>query len=310
MAGVCKNVLEAVGNTPLIELCKMQRDTGARVLAKFEAVNPGGSIKTRTALGMVEAAERDGRLRPGSIIVEATSGNQGIGLAMVAAAKGYRAIICMPDNMSEERKSLIRAYGAELRLVPAGRDIQEAIASARRAAEEIAADDPRVFLAGQFSNPANPWIHRTTTAREILEQVDGPITAFVAGVGTGGSLTGIGEAIKERFPDAYVAAVEPEKAAILSGSRVMEHHVQQGIGDGLIPEVLNTAIYDDVIVVSDCDAVETAKRLAREEGLFVGVSSGSNVWAALRVAAKLGNGKIVVTILPDTGERYLSCGLF
>ncbi|MGE5485160.1 MAG: cysteine synthase A [Ignavibacteriales bacterium] len=305
-----KSVLEAVGNTPLIELCKIERGTGARILAKLEAVNPGGSIKSRTALGMIEAAERDGKLRPDSIVVEATSGNQGIGIAMVAAAKGYRAIICMPENMSEERKALIRAYGAELRLVPAGHDIQEAILGAKKAAEDLAANDPRVFLAGQFSNPANPEMHRRTTAREILEQVDGPIAAFCAGVGTGGSLTGIGEVIKAKYPDALVAAVEPANAAILSGGKKMAHHVQQGIGDGMIPEVLNTSIYDEVIVVTDEDAVATAKRLAREEGLFVGVSSGSNVWAAAQLAKRLGDGKIVVTLLPDTGERYLSCGVF
>ncbi len=307
---VVKSVLEAVGNTPLIELCRIERETGARILAKLEAVNPGGSIKSRTALGMIEAAERDGRLRPDSILVEATSGNQGIGIAMVAAAKGYRAIICMPDNMSDERKSLIRAYGAELRLVPAGEDIQEAVLSAKKAAEELAAGDPRVFLAGQFSNPANPEMHRRTTAREILEQVDGPIAGFCAGVGTGGSLTGIGEVIKAKFPGALIAAVEPVNSAILSGGKSFAHHAQQGIGDGLIPEVLNTSVYSEVIVVSDEDAVNTSRRLAKEEGLFVGVSSGSNVWAALRLAERLGDGRIVVTILPDTGERYLSCGVF
>lgn len=310
MSKVAKSVLEVVGNTPLIELCRLERGTGARVLAKLEAVNPGGSIKTRTALGMIEAAEKDGRLKPGSIVVEATSGNQGIGIAMIAAAKGYPAIICMPENMSEERKMLIRAYGAELKLVPAGHDIQEAIASARKCAEDMAASDPRMFLAGQFCNPANPGVHRLTTAKEILDQVDGPIAAFCAGVGTGGSLTGIGEAIKERFPEAIIAAVEPENAAILSGSKVMKHHVQQGIGDGLIPEVLNTKLYEEVIIVSDKEAVETSRRLAREEGLFVGVSSGTNTWAALELAKRLGHGKIVVTLLPDTGERYLSCGVF
>jgi len=304
------NVLEAVGNTPLVKLQHLPSKDCASILVKLESLNPGGSIKTRAALGMIRAAERDGKLRPGSIIVEATSGNQGIGLSLVAAVLGYKTIICMPENMSEERKALVRAYGAELVLTPAGKDIQEAITLARQKANEIRESDPQhVFLASQFDNPANPETHRTTTAQEILSQVGGPIDAFVAGIGTGGTLTGVGEVLKAKFPSIKVVAVEPSNAAILRGGTI-GHHIQQGIGDGFIPNILNTGIIDDIVLVNDEDALQTARDLARKEGLLVGVSSGSNVWAALRIGQELGKGKTVVTVLPDTGERYLSMGLY
>ncbi len=303
------SILDAIGNTPLVHLQRMGRDSPGRILAKVEFLNPSGSIKARSALGMIEAAERAGQLKPGSIVVEATSGNQGIGIAMVAAVKGYRSVVVMPENMSEERQKFMRAYGAEIRLVPAGTNIQEAIQSCLEEVRHMAAEDPRVWVADQFNNPANPEVHRRTTAQEILRQVDGPIDAFVAGVGTGGTLTGVGEVLKEHFPEVKIVAVEPAKAAILSGGPI-EHHMQQGIGDGLIPSILNRDIIDEIVVVTDEDAMDTARRLAREEGLFVGVSSGANVWASLEIARRLGKDVTVVTVLPDGGDRYLSTGIF
>ncbi|MCL6450751.1 MAG: cysteine synthase A [Acetobacteraceae bacterium] len=306
---VLGSILEAVGETPLVELSRVGGGSRARVLAKVEGLNPSGSIKARSALAMIEAAEREGRLRPGAIIVEPTSGNQGIGLAMVAAVKGYRARLVMPESMSAERRALISAYGAEVVLTPAGRDIQEAIEICIQEARRMAEEDPRVFLPQQFENPANPAVHRETTAREILDQVGGPIHAFVAGVGTGGTLTGVGEALKSAFPGVMVVAVEPTAAPLLSGGK-MGTHIQQGIGDGVMPAVLNTKVIDRVITVEDADAAATARELARREGLLVGVSSGSNVWASLVVARELGPGRTVVTVLPDSGERYLSMGLF
>lgn len=307
--GICLDVLEALGNTPLIQLGRVGGEGRARVLAKLEALNPGGSIKSRTAMAMIEAAEKAGLLRPDSIIVEPTSGNQGIGLAMVAAVRGYRARLIMPDCASEERRKLVEAYGAEAVMVPTGGDIGAAIRACIELAQRMKKEDPRVFVPQQFQNPANPEVHRRTTGQEILEQVGGPIDAFVAGIGTGGTLTGVGEALRARFPDVIVAAVEPENAAILSGGPIGEHE-QQGIGDGLIPEVLNQGLIDRVMVVSDCDALATARLLARREGLMVGVSSGANVWAALELARELGPGKTVVTILADTAERYFSTALF
>ncbi len=308
MSGICGTILEAIGNSPVVALKRLAGDEGAALLGKVEGLNPGGSIKARTALGMIEAAEREGVLGPGSIIVEATSGNQGIGLAMVGAVKGYKVRIVMPGSMSKERRLLIAAYGAEVVLVPDKGDIGESINACLRLTEEMAREDPRVFLPRQFANPANPAYHRRTTAAEIMEQVD-RVDAFVCGIGTGGTLTGVGEALKERWPETLVVAVEPENAAILSGGR-MGCHVQQGIGDGLVPSILNRDLIDEVQVVSDDEALVISRRLAREEGILAGVSSGSNCAAALRVARRLGPGKVVVTVLPDTGERYLSTELF
>lgn len=308
MPRILGSILEAVGNSPVVELKRLAGDTEATLLGKVESLNPGGSIKARTALGMIEAAEQDGLLRPDSIIVEATSGNQGIGLAMVGAVKGYRVRIVMPASMSIERRLLLSAYGAEVVLVPDKGDIGESIAACLALTEEMARNDPRVFLPRQFANPANPAYHRRTTAAEIIEQV-GRVDAFVCGIGTGGTLTGVGEVLKERWPEVLIVAVEPENAAILSGGR-MGCHVQQGIGDGLIPPILKREIIDDIEVITDEEALATARKLAREEGILCGVSSGSNCAAALKVAHRLGKGKTVLTMLPDTGERYLSTELF
>jgi cysteine synthase A len=306
---VCRDILEAVGDTPIIELRRLNAGLRTRILVKFEGLNPGGSIKTRTAYAMITAAEKAGLLSPDSVIVEPTSGNQGIGMAMVCAVKGYRCRIVILGSVSEERKKLIRAYGAELVEVPTGRDIKQDIEAALRTAYEMRERDPKVFIPNQFENPSNPAIHRSETVREIIEAVDGPVDAFVSGIGTGGTITGIGEELKSAYPGCLVFLVEPTKAAVF-GKGTMGHHNQQGIGDGVIPPILNTGIFDDVIMVSDEDAMATARRLAREEGLLCGVSSGTNVWGALRVAERLGPGKTIVTILPDTGERYLSIGLF
>jgi cysteine synthase A len=298
-----------VGNTPLEHLRRISPADGAKIYAKVECVNPGGSIKTRTALGMIEAAERAGQLKPDSIIVEVTSGNQGIAMAMIGAVKGYKVRIVMPENMSVERQKLIKAYGAEIVLTPAGASITEAIEGSLAVAQDMAAKDARVFLPRQFENENNPDIHRRTTAREILAQLDSPIDAFVAGFGTGGTITGIGEILQQAHPQISIVVAEPENAAILAGHPI-GHHVQQGIGDGVIPPILNHGIIDDIVLVSDEEACAAACRLAREEGILCGVSSGTNVTAAIKVARKLGAGKTVVTVLPDTGERYLSTGLF
>lgn len=309
MNGYCHNILDAIGRTPLVCLGRISPDGGASIYAKVECLNPGGSIKTRTALGMIEAAERAGQLKADSIIVEVTSGNQGIAMAMIGAVKGYKVRIIMPENMSVERQKLIRAYGAEIVLTPAGASITEAIEGALAVAHRMAADDKRVFLPRQFENENNPAIHRSTTAQEILAQFDGTIDAFVSGFGTGGTITGIGEILKAANPNMRVVVAEPDKAAILAGGDI-GHHVQQGIGDGVIPPILNRDVIDDIVLVSDEDACAASRRLAREEGILSGVSSGTNICAALKVAAKLGPGKSIVTILPDTGERYLSTDLF
>lgn len=309
MQKCCSNILDAVGNTPLVHLRRTSPAGGAQIYAKVECVNPGGSIKTRTALGMIEAAERAGQLKPDSIIVEVTSGNQGIAMAMIGAVKGYKVRIVMPENMSVERQKLIKAYGAEIVLTPAGASITEAIEGSLALAQDMAAKDSRVFLPRQFENKNNPDIHRRTTAQEILAQFEGPIDAFVAGFGTGGTITGIGEVLKQAHPRLRVYVAEPENAAILAGHPI-GHHVQQGIGDGVIPPILNRDIIDDIVLVSDEEACTAACRLARDEGILCGVSSGTNVTAAVKVAARLGAGKTVVTVLPDTGERYLSTGLF
>jgi cysteine synthase A len=277
----------------------------ATVWAKLERANPGGSVKDRIGLAMIEAAERDGLLKPGGVIVEPTSGNTGIGLAMVAAVKGYRLILTMPDTLSVERRTLLAAYGAELVLTPGAEGMKGAIAKA----EELVRDNPGSFMPQQFKNPANPEVHRRTTAVEILHQVEGPIHAFVAGVGTGGTVTGVGEVLKERYPAVQIVAVEPANSPVLSGGQPGSHKIQ-GIGAGFVPGVLDMDVMDEVITVANEEALEAARRLAREEGLLVGISSGAAAFAALRVAERLGGGKTVVVILPDTGERYLSTDLF
>jgi cysteine synthase A len=281
----------------------------AEILVKFEGLNVGGSIKTRTALNMILDAERRGLIGSDTVIVEPTSGNQGIGLALVGAVRGYRVKIIMPDSVSEERRKIVQHYGAEVILVHdsgnIGLCIEECLALALRMQEE----DPHVFVPQQFENPANPEIQRTSTAREILEQVNGPIHGFCSGIGTGGTITGIGEVLREKNPDMTIWAVEPENAAILSGGSIGTH-VQMGIGDGVIPKILNQSIYDDVCIVKDEEALKTSKDLASKEGIMCGISSGTNVAAALRLAKKLGRGKTVVTVLPDTAERYFSTPLF
>jgi len=306
---IYNNVLEAMGNTPVLRLNRMADPEGAQVLVKFEGLNVGGSIKTRTAYNMILQGERDGIIKPDTIIVEPTSGNQGIGLALVGAVRGYKTVIIMPDSVSEERRLLVQHYGAEVKLVHDDGNIGDCIQECLNAAVRMAEADPRVYIPQQFTNPANPMTHKSHTALEILEQVDGPIDGFCSGVGTGGTLSGIGEVLKEKNPQMQIWAVEPEHAAILAGGNVGTH-LQMGIGDGLIPDNLNTEIYDDIYIVSDEEAIETAKDLARLEGIMCGISSGTNVAAALQLAKKLGKGKTVLTILPDTAERYFSTPLF
>lgn len=306
---IYNNILEAVGHTPMVRLTRMAPAGGAQVLAKFEGLNVGGSIKTRTALGMIEDAERRGLIGPDTVIVEPTSGNQGVGLALCGAVKGYRVRVIMPDSVSQERRKLVRHYGAQVVLVHDEGDIGACIAACRRLADEMAREDPRVFVPGQFDNPANPEAHRRGTAREILEQTGGDVDGFCAGFGTGGTLTGIGEVLRAHNPRIAIWAAEPENAAVLSGGRVGSH-VQMGIGDGLVPNNLNTALIDRVCVITDAQALQTARDLARLEGLMCGITSGTNVAAALQMARALGPGKRIVTILPDTAERYFSTALF
>lgn len=306
---VYKNILEAMGNTPLIELNHLVDKDSARVLVKFEGLNVGGSIKTRTAYNMIVAAEKEGKLNENSIIVEPTSGNQGIGLALIGAVKGYKTKIVMPDSVSCERRKLITHYGAEVILVHDAGNIGECIEECLKLAIKMSEEDPNVFVPQQFANMANPQIHRIQTAQEILEQVDSKIDGFCAGIGTGGTITGIGEVLKESNPDIKIWAVEPENAAILSGGSIGTH-LQMGIGDGIIPPVLNQMIYEDVAIITDSEALNTAKDLAKKEGIMCGISSGTNVAAALRLAKQLGKGKTVVTVLPDTAERYFSTPLF
>ena len=306
---VYNTILEAVGCTPMVRLHRLPDPEGAQVLVKFEGLNVGGSIKTRTALQMIENAEREGKISPGTVIVEPTSGNQGIGLALIGAVKGYRTVIIMPDSVSEERRKLVRHYGAEVILIHDAGNIGACIEECLQTALRMQAEDPHVFVPQQFSNPGNLEAHRLHTAAEILEQVDGPIDGFCSGVGTGGTISAIGEALRARNPGMEIWAVEPENAAILSGGSVGTH-LQMGIGDGVIPENLNRAIYDAIFIVTDEEAIGTAQRLAREEGLMCGISSGTNVAAALKLAKKLGRGKTVVTVLPDTAERYFSTPLF
>lgn len=307
---VCNNILEAIGHTPMIRLNKVNGGAdAAEILVKYEGVNIGGSIKTRTACNMISEAQKKGLLNENTVIVEPTSGNQGIGLALVGAVMGYKVIIIMPDSVSEERRLLVRHYGAEVKLVHDDGDIGKCIAECLAEAEAMAKADPNVFIPQQFVNPDNPMVHKLYTADEIIEQVEGAIDGFCSGVGTGGTISGIGEVLKQHNPHITIWAVEPEHAAILSGGSIGTH-LQMGIGDGLIPENLNMKIYDDTVVITDEEALETAKRLATEEGIICGISSGSNVAAAIKLAQKLGRGKRVVTVLPDTGERYFSTPLF
>jgi len=298
------SALDLIGDTPLVRLRRLVKPGWAALFGKLESLNPGGSVKDRIALAMVEEAEREGRLKPGDTIVEPTSGNTGIGLAMVAAVKGYRLILTMPEDMSLERRTLLQRFGAELTLTPA----VEGMSGAVFAAEELVRENPGFFMPQQFLNPANPEIHRRTTAQEILKATDGQVDAFVAGVGTGGTITGVGEVLKRERPGILVVAVEPARAPVLQGGKFRPHAIQ-GIGASFVPGVLNREIYDEVIGIRDEEALAMTRRLSREEGLLVGVSSGANVVAALRVAERLGVGKTVVTMLPDTGERYLSMAI-
>jgi len=301
-----KSILDMIGNTPMMKLSRMAKADNAEVWVKLEGFNPGGSVKDRIALSMIEEAEQRGRLKKGMKIVEPTSGNTGIGLAMVAAVKGYPIVLTMPESMSMERRQLLQAYGAELVLTPAAKGMRGAVEKAG----EIAASGKEYFMPQQFENPANAMVHRQTTAREILDFMGGKrIDAFVAGVGTGGTITGVGEVLRKKVKGVRIYAVEPAASPVLSGGQAGPHPIQ-GIGAGFVPKVLNTKVYDEIIQVTADDAKGTAKRLAMEEGLLVGISSGAACWAALQVAVKLGKGKRVVTVFPDGGERYLSMGVF
>jgi len=306
---VYNNLLEAMGNTPIVRLNRMADPDGAEILVKFEGLNIGGSIKTRTAYNMIKDAEEKGLLSPESVIVEPTSGNQGIGLALVGAIRGYKTVIIMPDSVSEERRKLVRHYGAQVVLVHDAGNIGKCIEECVALAEKMKKENPLVFVPQQFENPANPAVQREKTAREILEQVNGPIHGFCSGIGTGGTITGIGEVLRAANPDIEIWAAEPENAAVLSGGSIGTHN-QMGIGDGVIPEILNKDIYDDICIISDDEAINTSKELASKEGIMCGISSGTNVAAAIKLAKKLGRGKTVVTVLPDTAERYFSTPLF
>ena len=306
---IYNNVLEAMGNTPLIRLSNMVEPDSAEILVKYEGLNVGGSIKTRTAYNMIVDAEKRGVINKDTIIVEPTSGNQGIGLALVSAVRGYKAIIIMPDSVSEERRKIVEHYGAEVIYVHDAGNIGDCIDECLKLALKMRDENPNVFVPQQFENPANVQIQREQTGVEILEQVDGPIHGFCSGIGTGGTITGIGETLKAANPDIEIWAVEPEHAAILSGGSIGTH-VQMGIGDGLIPAILNTSIYNDVCIIKDEEALQTARELASKEGIMCGISSGTNVAAAMKLARKLGKGKTVVTVLPDTAERYFSTPLF
>lgn len=306
---IYNNILDAVGHTPIVRLNNMVDDDSAEILVKFEGLNVGGSIKTRTAYNMILQAEKEGRIHKDTIIVEPTSGNQGIGLALVGAVRGYKTIIIMPDSVSEERRKLVRHYGAEVILIHDSGNIGKCIDECLQTAIKMSEKNPNVFVPQQFENENNPLAHRHHTALEIMEQVGGPIDGFCSGVGTGGTITGIGEVLKAQYPNITIWAVEPENAAILSGGTIGTH-LQMGIGDGVIPQVLNTQIYEDICIITDEEAIQTSKDLARKEGLMCGISSGTNVAAAIKLAKKLGKGKTVVTVLPDTAERYFSTPLF
>ncbi len=298
---IADSVLDLIGGTPMVRLNRIVPPGSAEVLGKVESMNPAGSVKDRIALNMIEAAEREGRLKPGDTIVEPTSGNTGIGLAMVSAVKGYRLIVTMPEDMSLARRDLLARYGAEVMLTPA----IEGMTGAVFAAQELISNHPNYFMPQQFENPANPEIHRKTTALEILDATDGRLDAFVAGVGTGGTITGVGEVIREKVPDLLIVAVEPARSPVLQGGRAGVHAIQ-GIGASFVPGILNREIYHEIMTIGDAEAIEMSRRLCREEGLLVGISAGANVVASLKVAKRLGAGKRVVTVLPDTGERYLT----
>ena len=306
---ICNSILEAMGNTPLIRLNRMADKDSAEILVKVEGLNVGGSIKTRTAYNMIMDAREKGIINENTVVVEPTSGNQGIGLALVGAVLGYKTKIIMPDSVSIERKKLVEHYGAEVILIHDAGNIGECIDQCLALALKMRDEDPNVFVPQQFENPANPSVQREQTGVEILNQVNGPIHGFCSGIGTGGTITGIGETLKEKNPDMEIWAVEPEHAAILSGGSIGTH-IQMGIGDGLIPAILNQNIYDDICIVKDEEAIRTSKELASKEGIMCGISSGTNVAAAIKLAKKLGKGKTVVTVLPDTAERYFSTPLF
>ena len=306
---IYNNVLDAVGNTPLIRLNHMTDEDSAEILVKYEAVNIGGSVKTRTAYNMILDAEKKGLITKDTIIVEPTSGNQGIGLALVGAVRGYKTVIIMPDSVSEERRKLVQHYGAEVKVIHDDNDIGKCIKDCIALAQKMKEEDPNVFVPQQFENLANPQIQFEATGQEILEQAGKPIHGFCSGIGTGGTITGIGEALKKANPDVEIWAVEPQNAAILSGGSIGSH-IQMGIGDGVIPAILNQEIYDEVVIITDEEALSTSKDLAKLEGLMCGISSGTNVAAAIKLAKKLGKGKTVVTVLPDTAERYFSTELF
>lgn len=306
MTRVANSIADLIGRTPIVKLNKVAGPNDAEIYLKLESFNPGGSVKDRIALSMIEEAEKEGLIKPGDTILEPTSGNTGIGLAMMAAAKGYRAILVMPDTMSIERRNLLRAYGAELVLTPGAQGMKGAIAKA----EELKAENSSYFIPQQFKNPANPKIHRETTAREILEALDGQVDAFVAGVGTGGTITGVAEVLKKEIGShVLIAAVEPTASPVLSGGQPGPHKIQ-GIGAGFVPDILNLEVIDEIITVDNEVAFEYARKVAKEEGILVGISSGANIYAALQLAKKLGAGKKVVTVAPSTGERYLSTPLF
>jgi len=303
---IAANVTDLIGNTPLVRINRLTQGCVAQVVAKLEFQNPAHSVKDRIGLSMIEAAEKAGKIKPDTIILEPTSGNTGIGLAMVCAARGYQCTLVMPDTMSRERRMLLRAYGAELVLTPGAERMPGAI----RKAEEMAAADPRYFIPQQFENPANPEVHRRTTAEEIWRDTDGTIDYLISGIGTGGTITGVGEVIKARKPSFRCVAVEPDASPVLSGGAAGPHPMQ-GIGAGFVPKILNTKIYDEIIRVKNDDAMEFARRMAREEGLLVGISSGAAMWAGLEVAKRAENkGKLIVVIIPSFGERYLSTPLF
>lgn len=306
---IYNNILEAMGHTPMVKLQRMVDENCADIYVKFEGINVGGSIKTRTAYEMILAAEKEDLIKEDTIIVEPTSGNQGIGLALVGAVRGYHTVIIMPDSVSEERRKLVRHYGADVKLIHDAGDIGACIDECLQTALRMQEKDPRVFVPQQFANINNVKAHKNHTALEIMEQVAGQIDGFCSGIGTGGTITGIGESLRAQYPGIEIWAVEPENAAILAGGTIGTH-LQMGIGDGIIPDILNQQIYDNIYVISDAEALDTAKRLAREEGLMCGISSGTNVAAALKLAKKLGPGKTVVTVLPDTAERYFSTPLF